>query len=415
MFFRIFKESVLQAVGQLTANRLRSFLSLLGIAIGIFCYIAVKSSVNSLEDNIRSSFKKIGDDVLYVTKMPWNEDPDDNYWKYARRPNPSFADYKILTERLQSAKDVSFFLILGGKTIKYGTNSNEGTFGIAATYEFGDLHNMEYEAGRYFSSQEYNSGARRVLLGSVAAEDLFGTIDPVGKEIKMMGQTLTVIGVIKRSGKSLLKPFNFDNAAIVSYEFARSVVNVKPNFPWGTQLEVRAKADVPLDKLRDEIVSTLRAGHRLPPREKDDFSINELSIIAEAVGGFFGVLNLVGVVVGGFALIVGAFSVANIMFVSVKERTNIIGIKKALGAKNSVILTEFLIESIILCIFGGILGLIITFGILKLVSLISAFDIYISWSNVLWGVGISIIVGIIAGIIPAAQAAKLDPVEAIRS
>lgn len=415
MFIRVLKESFAQATQQLTANKLRSFLSLLGVTIGIFCIIAVKSAVNSLEDNIRNSFKRIGDDILYISKLPWNEDPQENYWKYQRRPNPSFTDYKILTERLNSAQAVSFYLIAGARTIKYEGNSVENTFAIAPTFEFGEVHNMEFESGRYFSQIEYNGGAPKILIGAKVADELFGTIDPIGREVKYFGHKMQVIGVIKRAGKSLIQPFNFDNAVLFTYEFARSIINVKPQTPWGTSLEIKAKNNVPLLQLRDEVIGTLRAARQLRPSEKDDFSINELSILLSATESFFAVLNSLGYVIGGFALLVGMFSVANIMFVSVKERTSIIGIKKALGAKRSVILTEFLIEAIILCLVGGVIGLIFVWGILKIVSIFSAFEMYVSLSNMINTVLLSVIVGVIAGFIPAAQAASLDPVEAIRA
>lgn len=415
MFIRVLKESFAQATQQLTANKLRSFLSLLGVTIGIFCIIAVKSAVNSLEDNIRNSFKRIGDDILYISKLPWNEDPQENYWKYQRRPNPSFTDYKILTERLNSAQAVSFYLIAGARTIKFEGNSVENTFAIAPTFEFGEVHNMEFEAGRYFSQIEYNAGAPKILIGAKVADELFGTIDPIGREVKYFGQKMQVIGVIKRAGKSLIQPFNFDNAVLFTYEFARSIINVKPQTPWGTSLEIKAKNNIPLLQLRDEVIGTLRAARQLRPSEKDDFSINELSILLSATESFFAVLNSLGYVIGGFALLVGMFSVANIMFVSVKERTSIIGIKKALGAKRSVILTEFLIEAIILCLVGGVIGLIFVWGILKIVSIFSAFEMYVSLSNMINTVLLSVIVGVIAGFIPAAQAASLDPVEAMRA
>ncbi len=415
MFVRVLKESFAQALQQLTANKLRSFLSLLGVTIGIFCIIAVKSAVNSLEDNIRNSFKRIGDDILYISKMPWNEDPQENYWKYQRRPNPSFTDYKILTERLNSAKAVSFYLIAGARTIKYEGNSVENTFAIAPTFEFGEVHNMEFEAGRYFSQIEYNAGAPKILIGAKVADELFGTIDPIGREVKYFGQKMQIVGVIKRAGKSLIQPFNFDNAVLFTYEFARSVINVKPQTPWGTSLEIKAKNNVSLLQLRDEVIGTLRAARQLRPSEKDNFSINELSILLSATESFFAVLNSLGYIIGGFALLVGMFSVANIMFVSVKERTSIIGIKKALGAKRSVILIEFLIEAIILCLVGGVIGLIFVWSILKIVSIFSAFEMYVSLSNMINTVLLSVVVGVIAGFIPAAKAASLDPVEAMRA
>ncbi|MFM2268839.1 MAG: hypothetical protein RL757_2280 [Bacteroidota bacterium] len=407
-------EAANQAWGQLLGNRLRSTLSLLGVAIGIACIIAVKSAVNSLEDNIKESFNKLGDDVIYITKMPWGEDPDENYWKYQRRPNPSFADYNYLKERLHSAQLVSFYLVVVNKMIQY-EGVGESALAVAATYEFGEFQNLEFEAGRYFSQAEYNGAAKKVVLGSALAEKLFGTLDPIGREVKYLGQKLQVVGIIKRAGKSILQPFPFDDMIIVGYEMARSVVNVKPTAFWSTSLTVKAQKGVSLPQLKDEIIGTLRSAHHLPPNEKNNFATNELSIITAATEQFFGILNLLGYIIGGFSLVVGMFSVANIMFVSVKERTSMIGIKKALGAQKGVILTEFLIESVILSIVGGIAGLIFVIGLLKVASIASDFPIYVSWANIITTFIISVIVGVVAGIIPANLAANLDPVEAMRT
>jgi putative ABC transport system permease protein len=412
----VIRESFIQAFQQLTANKLRSFLSLLGIMIGIFCIIAVKSAVNSLEDNVRRSFSKLGNDVIYISKMPWNEDPDENYWKYARRPNPSLTDFHYLEENLSSAKSVVYSLFVGLTTLKYNKNSVERAFGVAITGDYDNFHKLEYEYGRFLSPQEYQSGANRVIIGYKIANELFGEgVDPTGREVKVFGRNMLVVGVLKQSGKDLLKIYNYDNIAMISMELARSIANVKPNRIFAGNLQVKAADGVTEQELKDDIVIALRKSRHIKPREKDNFSMNSMTMFAEPLNAFFGVLNTVGYIIGGFALIVGIFSVANIMFVSVKERTNIIGIKKALGAKQGVILLEFLIESIVLCLIGGFFGLIAVWGILKLVSMISLFEMYVSLGNVITTVLVAVIAGVISGFIPALQAARMDPVEAIRA
>jgi putative ABC transport system permease protein len=411
----VLKESFNQAFQQLMANKLRSFLSLLGIMIGIFCIIAVKSAVDSLEDNIRNSLNRLGNDVIYIQKMPWNEDPGQNYWKYSRRPNPGYKDYKTLQANLSTAKSVAYSFLAGIKTIKYNNNSVERTLCIAITDEYDSFHNLEYEAGRFFSPNEYRSGANTIILGYRVAKELFKDIDPIGKTVKYFGKNMIVVGVLKQSGKDLIKFYNYDDCTMLGFETVRGMVNVKPNSNWGGNLQVKAADGVTEQQLKDDVVMTLRKARYLKPREENNFALNSMTILADLFTSVFGALNIAGLVIGGFALLVGVFSVANIMFVSVKERTNIIGIKKALGAKSYVIMLEFLIESVVLCLIGGLMGLVVVWLALKGMSAISEFEMYVSFTNMLVTFLVAASAGVIAGIIPANQAAKMDPVEAIRA
>jgi putative ABC transport system permease protein len=411
----VLKESFAQAFQQLMSNKLRSFLSLLGIMIGIFCIIAVKSAVDSLEDNVRKSFNRLGNDVIYIQKMPWGEDPGDNYWKYARRPNPGYKDYRVLVDNLTTAKNVAYSFFAGMKTIKYGNSNVERTFAVAVTESYDGFHNLEYEAGRFFSPTEYASGANRVILGYRVAQELFRDQDPIGKEVKYFGRNMMVVGVLKQSGKDLLKFYNYDDAILLGFENVRSMVNVKPNSNWGGNLQVKAADGISEQQLKDDVAITLRKARFLKPREDNNFSLNSMTMLADVLTTVFGALSVAGIVIGGFALLVGVFSVANIMFVSVKERTSIIGIKKALGAKPWVILLEFLIESIVLCLAGGLVGLLVVWVTLKGLSAVSDFEMYISIKNMLVTFLVAAISGVIAGFIPARQASKMDPVEAIRA
>lgn len=412
---KILWESMDQALQQLRANKLRSFLSLLGITIGIFCIIAVMSAVDSLEDNIKGSFEELGNDVIYISKMPWAEDPSESYWKYFQRPSPNFKDYKVLKERVSSASLVTLLVRIGSRTIKYRSSSVEGAFVFGATYEYGEMFNMQFERGRYYSPYEYNNASDKVILGHTTASELFGATDPVGKSVKLMGKTMQVIGVIKKSGQALVNPLDYDDSIFISYNLAKKVADVRmKNNPWGSQLNIKASQVSNVDEMRDEVTGVLRSHRGLKPKEKDDFALNEISVITQLLDNVFGVLNFAGITIGFFAILVGMFSVANIMFVTVRERTNIIGIKKALGAKRYFILLEFLIEAIVLCILGGILGLLLVFVTLKILTFVIDFEMYLSPKNVLIGIFLSIVIGIIAGFIPANQAAKMDPVDAMR-
>lgn len=414
---RILTEGAAQAWQQLVANKLRSFLSLLGVTIGIFCIIGVKSAVNSLEDNIRGSMAKLGNDVIYIEKFSWGEDPGDNFWKWMRRPNFTFKEFETLKEELELADQVGYWQFLGAKTAKWHSSSVENCYFLGVTEDCRDLFHLEFESdGRFLSPVEYQTGADVCVLGSVIAEGLFGEgIDPTGKDISVGGRKLRVLGVLKKSGKDLLKPFNFDNCVLIGYNLARRGFGVRAKGDFDrTSVSVKAKPGVNLDELKDEITGVLRGERHLKPREENNFALNTLSIISGLFDKLFGTMNVAGMFIGGFALLVGMFSVANIMFVSVRERTNLIGIKMALGAKRWFILLEILIEAVVLCVFGGLFGLLLIWLVTAGISAAIDFDIHLSMSNAFWGVFTSAIVGVVSGLIPASQASRMDPVEAIR-
>lgn len=418
-FLRILYEGAAQAWQQLLANKLRSFLSLLGVTIGIFCIIGVKSAVNSLEDNIRGSMAKLGNDVIYIEKFSWGEDPGRNFWKWMRRPSFTFREFETLKEELELADKVGFWQFIGSKTVKWQSSNVENVFFLGITEDCYELFHIEFDGdGRYFSTSEYQSGADVCILGAEIAEGLFGTsIDPLDKDINVGGRKLRVIGVTKKSGKELLKPFNFDNGVLVSYNLARRGFGVRNNGGGRghqTSIQVKAKPGADIEELKDEITGVLRGERHIKPREESNFALNTLSIISGLFDKLFGTMNVAGLFIGGFALLVGMFSVANIMFVSVRERTNIIGIKMALGAKRWFILLEILIEAVVLCIFGGLLGLLLIWVVTAGISAAIDFDIHLSMSNAFWGILTSVAVGVISGLIPASQASRMDPVEAIR-
>ena len=413
---KVIYESIVQALQSLRGNKMRTFLSLLGIVIGIFCIIAVKSAVDSLQDNIVSGFNELGSDVLYIDRQPWNEDPGQSWWKYARRPNPSYTDYEVIRNRSNMADEVSFSIFTGGKTAKYKSVSVSNSFIMGSSFELNRIQNLVIEKGRYFTPNEYHNAANKVILGYAMAQELFGNIEPVGKTIKLFGQKFQVIGVLESEGENPFNFMDFDDVCWIGYKTIKKFVNVKDDNRYiGRMLNVKAKKGVELSELRDEVTGVLRSKRKLKPSEDNNFSINQLSMITDMLESVFGVLNLAGLFIGIFALIVGMFSVANIMFVSVKERTNIIGIKKALGAKRYIILLEFLIESIILCVIGGGIGLVIVYFTMMGISAIIPFDMYLSFTNMFVGVIASVTVGIISGIIPAFQASKMNPVDAIRA
>lgn len=414
IYFKIIWESFMQAVESLRSNTLRTILSLLGITIGIFCIITVKSAVDSLQDNIIQGFNKLGSDAIYVEKMPWNDDPGHNFWKYEKRPKPSYDDYVAIKNRVKSAQNAAFIAFTGGRSIKFRSSSVSNAFIMGSTEEYPNIQNFNLAEGRLFNPIEYETGANKVVLGFNVYNALFEGISGINKEVNLFGQKFQVIGYLQTEGENLFNFMNFDDVIWINFNSLKKYTNVSASSPVGRMLVIKAKPEIDLEVLKGDVTSVLRAKRQLKPLEENNFSINELSMLTQILDKVFKVLNIAGFMIGIFSLIVGMVSVANIMFVSVKERTNIIGIKKALGAKRFVIMSEFLIESIILCIIGGFLGLIFVFIMLKLISGITPFGMNMSLLNALIGVGTSILVGIISGIIPASKASAMDPVEAIR-
>ena len=414
IYLKIVYESIIQAKNQLVNNKLRTILSLLGISIGIFSIVIVKSAVDSLEYNIKNSFAKLGTDIIYIDKRPWNEDPNKNYWKYKRRPEISIEDFDAIKKTVKSAKKTAFTVFVGGKTLKFKSSSVEGAYILAPTWEFGDIMKLEFDKGRYYTRNEYNSGFNKVILGYNIAEELFSSLNPVGKYIKFLGQKFQVIGVLEKEGDNIVSIMPFDNAIMINYNTARKYINVKDKYRTGRMLSVQAKDEKDVSLLKDEIIVSMRKVRGLKPMEDNNFAVNESAMFTKILDQVFGSINIAGFFIGIFALIVGMVSIANIMFVSVKERTKIIGIKKAVGARRMVILLEFLIEAIILSLIGGVVGLLLVYITTLIVNNFVDFVMFLSIGNILYGVLWSIGVGIVAGILPALKASKMDPVEAIR-
>ncbi len=414
IYIRILIESIIQAKNQLVNNKLRTILSLLGISIGIFSIVIVKTAVDSLEYNIKNSFSKLGTDIIYIDKMPWNEDPKHNYWKYKRRPDITIDDFNAIKKKVKSAKKSSFTVFVAGKTLKYKSSNVDGAYILAPTWDFADMMKLKFDKGRYFTMKEYTGANNKVILGNTVAEELFLTVNPIGKYIKFLGQKFQVVGVLEREGDNIVNIMPFDNAILINYNTARKYINVRDTRRTGRLLSVQANNENDLEGLKDDLVIALRKERRLKPKEEDDFAINESSLFTKILDKVFGTMNIAGFFIGIFALIVGMVSIANIMFVSVKERTKIIGIKKAIGARRIVILLEFLIEAVFLSLMGGVVGIVLVYLVTILVNNMVDFELFLSFGNILYGVLWSIGVGIIAGLLPAFKASKMNPVVAIR-
>lgn len=405
--------SILLTLQELWSHRLRAFLSILGISIGIFCMVSVKMMVDSVERNVKSSFNRLGDNVVFIDRFPWTQEADQKWWIFLKRPTPSYQDFKKVQEKVQSAKHVAIRGIMMGKDLKYLNNTVSNLPVAVPTHELADILNMEFANGRFFAPVESSLGSPVIVLGNNVAASLFPNIDPIGKQVRFMGRMVRVVGVLKREGKSILGD-GFDDVALVPYNYLRRYTNLDGE-SFMPLLFVQAKDGVSIDQLKDEITGVLRAERKLRPTQEDNFALNQLSLLTSLLDGIFVVLNVAGGIIGMFALLVGGFGIANIMFVSVKERTGMIGIKKSLGAKRRVILFEFLFEAIVLSIIGGFIGLLLVIGLANVGNrFVDAFEMVVSVQNVYFGIIISVVIGIVAGFIPALQASRMNPVEAIR-
>jgi len=411
MFFKLFKEGIIFAFNSIIVNKLRTFLSLFGITIGIFSIISVFTVLDWMEKSIRDSISTLGDNVIYVQKFPWSFDPNLAWWDIIKWPPISKDDYQAILNRSTRAGSACFSAFQP-KQIKYNKNqANDATI-WATTHDFEELRSFEIENGRYFSPEESSSGKNVAILGSEIAKRLFENADPVGKQISIAGNKTNVIGVFKKEGKGGIGDSGMDETTLVPLNYARYFINMRNNFI-ETQLMIKAKPGVQVQELSDEITMILRAARRLQPGEVSNFSVNKASLLTQGFDAVFVGINIGGWLIGGFAILVGGFGIANIMFVSVRERTNIIGIQKALGAKRSFILQQFLVESIILSVIGGILGLIMIFIGTSIINYLYDLGMHLTMANALLAIFISGIIGVVAGYAPAYSAAKMNPVEAI--
>jgi putative ABC transport system permease protein len=412
VLFVLFKESLLFAWQSLSANKLRSFLSLLGITIGIFAIILVFTIVDGLENNIRGSIQSLGNNVVYVQKWPWIFGPEYPWWKYINRPTPQYEELAELQKRCHTTDAIAFRLG-ARRTLKYRSNSIQNAVVAGISHEFYRIKNFDLSSGRYFTQNETDAGYRLVVIGASIAEGLYPNEDPVGKEIRIAGLKATVIGVIKKEGESLLG-MSFDYQVICPFNFARYILDVHSENADPT-IYAKARPNISNAEMIDELTGAMRAIRKLKPMAEQNFALNETSLLSQGFDALFEIIGTAGWIIGGFSILVGGFGIANIMFVSVRERTNLIGIQKSLGARNIFILFQFLGESVMLSTIGGFFGLLITFVVTQLGKGAIDMDISLTGTNIILGFTISVLIGIISGFIPAYSASQLDPVEAIRT
>lgn len=411
VYLRLLSESFSFAMNALRNNKLRTLLSLLGVTIGIFSIIAVLAAVDSLDRKIKKDLSSLDKNTIYLFKGSFGPS-DIPRWKRDQFPDVTYTEYEYLKSALPDAQEFCFQIFLNSETVKYEDKSVSNVNVVPVSYEFIDIQGLEFSEGRFYNESESNSGAAVAVIGNDLAQNLFGDFDPIGKQMRLYGQRFTVIGVLKKQGNGMFG--NDDSSAFIPVNFIRRKFG-ENNDSMTPVIVIKPNKGIDVEAFKADLSQKLRAFRGVKTGEIDNFFINVFSGFTEMLDGIISSMNLGGWIIAGFSLLVGGFGVANIMFVSVKERTNLIGIQKSLGAKNRFILFQFLFEAVILCLIGGLIGIVLVWLIALMLTKLLDFEFVLSFSNIMLGSGLAIVIGLVAGILPAISAAKLDPVEAIRS
>ncbi len=413
IYLRLLSESFTFAINALRNNKLRTFLSLLGVTIGIFSIIAVLAAVDSLEKEIKGSLSSLDNSTIILMRYSFGptEVPS---WKREQFPDMSYDEFQFIDRNVSNIEAVSFVMNVPRENIKYGEKTATQVDIGAVTNGYYEIEALELEEGRFFNESESVSGSPVVVLGKTIATNLFGDVDPIGKEVRMYGRKFSVIGILEKEGSNLFGNSK-DEAAIIPVNIVRRIYgdNNRNTFP---QIIIKPEEGIDSAEFIALLKQSLRTYRGLKPGEIENFFVNELKGFTEFIDNITGQMNFIGLIISGFSLLVGGFGIANIMFVSVKERTNLIGIQKSLGAKNKFILFQFLFEAVILSVIGGLIGLFLVWIVSMVASMFTGeFDFVLSPWNMFLGTAVSAVIGLISGIIPAISASKLDPVEAIRT
>jgi len=414
IYIRVLKESFRFALNALKNNKLRTFLSLLGVTVGIFSIIGVLAAVDSLDKEIRGSLSSLDQSTMILAHVSFGP-TDIPRWKREQFPMVTYDDYQFIQRSMPDVKAVSYNLNVPSQKVKYNDEVIERVPIGATTEGHYEIEAIEFQEGRFYNESESVRGAQVAVIGDEVRNQLFGAgAKAVGKKIKLFSRKFTVIGVMKKEGSNIFGDSK-DEAVILPVNVLRRIYgdNNRSTFP---NITLLPESDADYNEFLGVLEQKMRINRGIKTGEVSTFFINQLKGFAEAISGVISILTMTGWGIGIFSLLVGGFGIANIMFVSVKERTNLIGIQKALGAKRRFILLQFLFESILLSIFGGLIGLFFVWVItIVLSAAISSFSFVLSFNNILLGVSVTFIIGIIAGIVPAISASRLDPVEAIRS
>jgi len=412
-FLNIFWTSLKMAIQEFRSNKLRTFLSLLGITFGIFCIISVLATISSMELAVKNELKSIAGHTVFIGKWENGGGPDYPWWKYIKRPEVKYSEMKLVQLKSPELTDITYFMNITGN-VEFENDVMTGVNYYGVSEKFPAVQPISVETGRFFRTEDFANGANFIVIGNKIAEDIFGKAErALGKIVKLKNsKEAIIIGLIVKQGQSIFNAWDYDHSIIMPSSFMKQMVREENS---GPAIMVKGKENTSIAALKDELRGSMRSIRKLSPTSEDNFSLNDLDTATKELDSLVGGLNVGGWAIAGLSLIVGMFGVANIMFVTVRERTSQIGLKKAIGAKRSTILSEFLMESAFLCIIGGLIGLLAVFILTFVLSAIIPFKVFVPLNIIALSIGICVVVGILAGIVPAVTAARMDPVVAIRS
>jgi len=401
------------ALQEFRSNKLRTFLSLLGITFGIFCIISVLATVNSMKTAVQNDINSLGSNSVFIDKWEYRNDSQYPWWRFYKRPTPKYTELKQLKDRVPIIENATF-MTKDQSVFEYENDMLENVNYFGVTEDYAKIEHFNIGEGRYLQQTDFDRGANSVVIGHNIAEKIFANPErAIGKTIRLKsGKPAIVVGVIEKQGSSIFDMWQFDDCIIMPYKFLKQMIRDDDANP---VIIVDGGKDVSIPALKDELEGAMRSIHKLSPGQDDDYALNDIQTLTKSTDVIFTNLNIGGWAIAALSLIVGMFGVANIMFVTVRERTSQIGLKKALGAKKSTIVSEFLLESSFLCIIGGLIGLAAVYVLAAIFSAMFSFKVFVPADIIGLAVGICLFVGILAGIIPAVIASRLDPVVAIRS
>ena len=398
----MFFESLRISMSSIYMNKLRSSLTALGIIIGVLSVTVMGTLISGLDRSFENSMSWLGKDILYISRWEWFSDME--WWEVRNRPRMKLSYEDKIREMSDYALAVSPVMQRGASLSFGDKNTQTQIFGTNVDYM--ETVNEDIKVGRFFTENEERSGSRVTIIGSGIQDAFFEYQNPIGKYIKIDGIKFRVIGVLEKQGK-FLGLFSVDNQAILPLG-AYTRLFSKRGF---MRLSVKVN-EQEIDDAKSELQAVMRRIRGLKPGEKDDFAINQTKAFETQYNALKYAIGGTGLFITILSLIVGGIGIMNIMFVSVKERTREIGVRKAIGATPNMILTQFLFEAITICVIGGLIGLTLAFGVSFFINKIfpSTLPLWLSISSII----MSIFVGVISGIVPSYQAAQLDPIEALR-
>jgi len=409
LFLFELKEGLFISLRAIRANKIRSVLTTLGIIIGVTSVVLMSTAIKGIDDAFQTGVSSLGSDNLYIDKWEWFNN-DVPFWELRNRKNLTMEHFEKFKElaKLPLAVSPTIFTPLN---IKHEEKTVEFVFVVGTTHDYIFTNNIAFAEGRFMNELESSGGRSVIILGSEIAKKLFPNGGGLGNDVRLKGKKYKVIGILEEQGSWVMGNFNPDNQAFVPIE---SVFKYFQEEFWNSiTINVRAPNSLMIDQVKDEATEIMRKVRGLKYNERNDFSINQQSGLLNEINSTVGVIQIAGLLITGLALFVGAIGIMNIMFVSVKERTREIGVRKAIGAKNRTILGQFITEAAIICLIGGMIGL----GIAVVGGMIIKqfdFPVTISIDAVILAVSISLMTGILSGFAPAYKASKMDPVDSLR-